>query len=171
MRSRRSYSLATWAVLVCVLLAAIVGIPLGALVTPLLWMVVLAVAFAVLLGATAFRDRLIGVGACLVGFLIGWPMLSVVIKGAFTDEMGIKTTLVLGLLVVLTLLAAFLLLVAKIRSFIPIRKLERPAHWDRRPVLEPLDVVDEERGRGPGADPSFPDSNDDLGLYGDSDAR
>ena len=171
MKRLRLWPASSLVVVVGLVVSGLVGIPLGALAVPFLWLVVFGVAFAVLFNATAYKDKLVGLGAGLVGFIIGWSILAAVIKGAFSGEVGTKTALVLGLLIVLTTLAALLLLVTKIRSIIPVRKLERPAHWERRPVLEPLDVSDEPWDQGSGSAGSWSDIDDDLGLYGEDDGQ
>lgn len=150
---------------VVVVACAFAGLPLGEIAKPLLWMVVPAIALAVMFGVKGFQEKLVGLGVCLVGFIIGWPILAAVLRNVAASETGAKVTHGVAAVVVLGFLVGLFLLFAKVRAAIPPRRPERPVHWERRPILEPMDA-DDPWNQSARSSLTPDDLDDDLGLFG-----
>lgn len=133
-------------------LLSLLGAPVVSLLTPLLWMVVLAITLVVIIGLTPMLAPLTGLAVALISLILGLPLLSQPPLRVWT--MG--GLFVVGLLSLLTLTGHVLALRPRDS------RLPKPAVRRRLPEVTPMRLTDPSELGSPETQ-----SEDDLGLFAD----
>ena len=158
MSSSRSFGLGGAGV-VCVVLGALVGLPLGQLFSPLILVLIVAVGLAIVVNATKAKESLatwaLGLGVVAIAF----PVLCLVLN----QHRGkvIFILLVLGFLGLMVILARARVASGKARV-----EEQRRLVWGRARIIEP-EESSVEPWRQPTRIPTPQnDTDDDLGVFG-----
>lgn len=141
--------------LAALLIAAAIGLPVDEWAKPLLWMVAVAGALAVLFRATSLAAAALSIGIGLVAFITGYSWLSRTLREALSTR---EVLFVLGGLA----LGAVLLGASKLgRLFQSGERAVRPTRTRRAPVIEP----EEDAPWSTSVDEHDDDEEDEIAVF------
>lgn len=157
------------------LLAMVAGINLGQLAIPLLWLMMIAIAIAVMFGAKNLTTKLVSGAIGLAVFITGWMVIEHLTRHAIdlmnreaqralTEPSGLAGPITAVGIMLFFGLAGVVLVYAKVKMGIPIRAEKQKLKIRSRAV-----VVDPERAPDDPSDDLLPAEqvppDDELGLF------